>query len=80
MGEECEGESSCEEALEPARGREPGEESRERNKHEQTHLPYRSWCRFCVMGRGRLSGEPQAKGPRLACGLQASGMRHCGAA
>ena len=23
------------------------------DEHEKTHLPYRSWCRHCVRGRGR---------------------------
>ena len=22
-------------------------------EHERTHLPFRSWCRWCVLGRGR---------------------------
>lgn len=25
----------------------------ERVRHEQTHLPCKSWCKFCAMGRGR---------------------------
>ena len=25
----------------------------EKEEHEMTHLPFRSWCRYCVMGRGR---------------------------
>ena len=25
----------------------------EREVHELTHIPYRSWCRYCVRGRGR---------------------------
>ena len=29
----------------------PSEE--EIKQHEITHLPYRSWCRHCVRGRGR---------------------------
>ena len=24
----------------------------EREEHEKTHLPFRSWCRHCVRGRG----------------------------
>ena len=28
--------------------REPREE--EKLEHEKTHLPFRSWCRHCVMG------------------------------
>ena len=29
----------------------PSEE--ERKEHELTHLPFRSWCRHCVRGRGK---------------------------
>ena len=25
----------------------------EKSKHEATHIPYRSWCKHCVRGRGR---------------------------
>ena len=49
------------------RGDEEGEEARtsrgvkapikvskqEREEHERTHMPYRGWCRYCVLGRGR---------------------------
>ena len=31
--------------------RDPSKE--ERAQHEMTHLPYRSWCRHCVRGRGK---------------------------
>ena len=31
--------------------REPSAE--ERIEHEKTHLPFRSWCRHCVRGRGK---------------------------
>ena len=27
----------------------------EREQHEATHMPFRSWCRHCVRGRGRNS-------------------------
>ena len=27
----------------------------EREEHEVTHTPYRTWCKFCVQGRGRKS-------------------------
>ena len=27
----------------------------EREEHEITHTPYRTWCKFCVQGRGRKS-------------------------
>ena len=33
------------------RPKEPTES--ERLEHEATHIPYRSWCEFCVKGRGR---------------------------
>ena len=31
--------------------KEPSEE--ERRQHNLTHLPYRSWCKHCVGGRGK---------------------------
>ena len=31
--------------------REPSDE--ERREHYLTHLPYRSWCKYCVGGRGK---------------------------
>ena len=31
--------------------REPTKEERE--DHEQLHIPFRSWCRHCVRGRGK---------------------------
>jgi hypothetical protein len=27
--------------------------AREVEEHELTNLPYRSWCRHCVIGRGK---------------------------
>ena len=27
--------------------------SEERKVHELTHLPFRSWCRHCIRGRGK---------------------------
>ena len=32
-----------------------GPTKKEREEHEATHCPYRSWCRHCVRGRGRNS-------------------------
>ena len=26
---------------------------REREQHEATHVPFRDWCAYCMMGRGR---------------------------
>ena len=32
----------------------PGQPSRaEREQHELTHIPFRSWCPHCVRGRGK---------------------------
>ena len=33
--------------------KDPGQPSAEQEKeHRVDHYPYRSWCKFCVMGRG----------------------------
>ena len=38
----------------PAKMNDPKEPSEEeRKEHETTHLPYRSWCKHCVGGRGK---------------------------
>ena len=31
----------------------------ERDEHEATHLPYRSWCKHCVRGRGCREAHKQ---------------------
>ena len=50
-------EDLAEEAQVPIRAREPGEPTdEERKRHETTHLPFRSWCRYCV--HGRLENPP----------------------
>ena len=42
-----------EEARRPRALRRPGEPSKkEREEHRALHLPYRSWCRECVFGKG----------------------------
>jgi hypothetical protein len=33
----------------------------EREKHDVTHCPYRSWCPVCVAGRGQESGHKRQK-------------------
>ena len=30
--------------------------------HRLAHLPFRSWCKWCVLGRGRRSGSWEVKG------------------
>ena len=37
----------------------PSEE--EKRDHEMTHLPYRSWCRHCIRGRGKEMGHRKSK-------------------
>ena len=54
----------------------PGEPTKaERDRHNATHLPYQSWCKFCVKGRGRQ--RPFLR--RLTadrCGTQKKGRKH----
>ena len=46
-------EVTCE-ARTPKIARQPDEPTaEERRKHNVTHCPYRSWCRACVLGRGK---------------------------
>lgn len=33
----------------------------ERREHELTHLPFRSWCRHCVRGRGREASHRRSE-------------------
>ena len=41
----------------PRKAREPREPTdEERRRHETTHLPFRSWCPYCV--RGRMANLP----------------------
>ena len=43
-----------EEAERPKVRRQPKQPTKkEREEHECTHIPYRSWCTHCVRGRGR---------------------------
>ena len=47
-------EEEGEEGREPRAGASPQTPSRlEREQHELTHTPYRSWCEHCVRARGR---------------------------
>ena len=38
-----------------------GPTRREREEHEATHIPYRSWCEHCVKGRGRKRAHKRKK-------------------
>ena len=56
-GPEIEGEEAEEEAEVPRKAREPGEPTdEERRRHDTTHLPFWSWCPYCV--RGRMANPP----------------------
>ena len=50
-GGEEEEESGARKPVKMQDPKEPSEE--ERREHELTHLPFRSWCRHCVRGRGK---------------------------
>ena len=58
--------------------RQPSQQEKE--EHEMTHLPFRSWCRHCIMGRGReedcrKSMEEERQVPGSAPGLHVHGRR-----
>ena len=70
------GEMEGEQAREAVKVRTPVRVSKEeRERHELTHTPFRSWCRHCVMGRGRNQehkkvdrdeGEEESAVPRIS--------------
>lgn len=62
-GELVELEADAEEDCAPRRtAPDPGQPTAEQvAEHRIDHLPYRSWCEQCVMGRG--TGEPHKRGP-----------------
>ena len=42
------------------------------DEHNVSHQPYRAWCRFCVMGRGKAdfhmkSEDKDGRIPTIAC-------------
>ena len=46
---------------------------KEREEHEATHVPFRDWCKHCVMGRGhthhhitKQKSEDQSRRPTTA--------------
>ena len=46
--------------------RDPGQPTdKEMEEHRCTHLPYRLWCKFCVMGRGRGVPHKHFPGSRI---------------
>ena len=50
------------EGIAPKVIRDPGQPTaKQRQEHEVTHVPYRSWCPHCV--RGRAKGRPRKRVP-----------------
>ena len=69
--EERESEEEEEEGRTPKGVRAPtGPTKAEREEHERCHIPYRSWCRYCVRGRGRNKPHKKAQGEEEAEGVQ----------
>ena len=54
-GEEVRIDGDIDGEIEPVKmATDPGKPTeRQVEEHRRTHLPYRSWCRWCVLGRGR---------------------------
>ena len=47
-------EESSEEAVQPRVSPDPGQPTlRQLEQHRITHTPFRSWCKWCVIGRAR---------------------------
>ena len=43
--------------------KDPGEPTvEERQRHELTHCPMRSWCKYCIMGRGKEADKRRGGG------------------
>ena len=51
----------------------------EREEHDKTHLPFRSWCRHCVRGRGNelphRSNQCETEGVEMSFDFFFGGMR-----
>ena len=46
--------------------------ARQISDHDRTHLPYRNWCKWCVLSKGREDGHPRNTGEQE--GLPVVGM------
>ena len=46
--------------------------ARQISDHDRTHLPYRNWCKWCVLAKGREDGHPRDLGEQE--GLPVVGM------
>ena len=54
-GDQVDIQEDVDEEVEPVRtAADPGKPTdRQIEEHRTSHLPFRSWCRWCVLGRGR---------------------------
>ena len=63
--EECEAEEDLEageEEVKQKEVRQPGQPTKmEKESHELTHYPFRSWCKHCVRGKGKESPHKKKK-------------------
>ena len=57
--------------------------AREREEQEATLIPFRDWCKHCMMGRGRTHhvsnkrGEDLSRRPRTAMDYFSQAKFHC---
>eukprot|EP00974_Lingulodinium_polyedra_P125558 11195032-Lingulodinium_polyedra.AAC.1 len=48
--------------------RDPGDPTpQEREEHNATHVPYRSWCPVCVKAKGKEEAHRSSKGQEKSC-------------
>ena len=61
-------EVQIQEVIEPmCTAPDPGQPTyRQVTEHRRTHIPYRVWCNWCVLGRGRGLQHRRSAGPRVA--------------
>ena len=65
-----------EEARQPEKARDPAAPTRaEWEAHQATHLPYRSWCRYCVGARG--DNPPHRKRPEADIAVPEVHLDYC---
>ena len=62
VAEEEDADEEEDEAMRCRVCKDPGEPSqRERDEHDVTHLPFRSWCRVCLEAKGKEDPHKRVK-------------------
>ena len=62
--------TQCEEAMAPKLIRDPGQPTqKEREEHDVTHLPFRSWCRVCLEAKGKEDPHHRVREERKQQGV-----------